>query len=1339
MNFNATKNQLNTKNGTKDKRMTDSNLSLLFTKRLLKLSLLSVLGLGLGVVAGCSDVGEQDDPKPRAVATILGASSATTDVTVRSGADVVVTGKDSDGRDDPILDFDIQATSVVGDANVTIEVINSLLIERTLNTKVFRAPSVTEETVVIFEVKVTDSKGVSAIDSTSVIILPVGDSNTFLTRAAVTNSNAGKYELVVALDLDPGEETASSFGVQIETIAEWTPRAPHDDCNFGTNSDRCQLLVNTEVITGDWQTGLTAAEVDAADATTAAFNPHYLIDMPTINFDVININFETVDRVKRLELENISSAKVFHRYTFQDPDNNARLLVLDQNGNDTGLLVHRYKEVLNAPSGLVDVDSIRALNFAESVLSAQAYYRVLDPQGDAETLDEWLQLRGFVKGVGQEPNFAHGLYLNNYDLGFGRDMFMRTDECGNVYTYVENYPSLELGIKKQDNFATVVMEYSPLLPGTPGSCTNDEKFVKFFAYVPDDTSGEEIRMPTMNFDGRGEKSVPGVCTACHGGGPEAMVSFVADHVEANGPDLTVLLSAIDALTSEQKLALVDLNATFMPFDLDSFLFTSSIEIGLTDPFYDRQEISAAQVSAFSREAQLSDFLIFNKSALRTYLHKQQGLIDVDPEVRAELRARWDGPISLINNWYGTSITSLDDIDELDGSAFNGAAIPDGWLGNAELYHDVYAQYCRACHIQMVNTELSFNTLDEFLDTATPDSTRLEDIAFKRGAMPLARLTMDRFWVDFNGGDSAASLLQTAISSSRVPGAIEADFDIDNTAPDALDLVVQLDSMVLGQVDSYVWSSVNDCASDAFLNGSNTSAANFITDISPCSYDVTLDVANAFGADSITKTIVVDRTPSVIALIVAATDDYDPNDGLLTVDIDSLITGTARADSQAEPLDIVINDTDEGLAINSNTALDSNGDVAYSVSVFDGVTDTFTYKLSDINASVSALIGTVSVSISPIKPVFSTPSSLSSIEVGLVWGLSDVRLVVDNYVLYRDDIVIDNNVTLTSYFDNTLSEGNTYRYQVAAVLDGEESAKSDTLVIVTAAVPSISSVTPLSSSSLQINWSIAGDAPDTYTIYKNGSNTALKSVDGSLSSTNDSGLVANTEYSYEVVANFSGSDSDKSTSSSSFTLPAAPISLTPSNITTSSLRLTWSANGNAFGTTYVVCDSADCSRSTTSTSINITSISSNTSKSYMVYAEWRGDVSGLSNSSASNGPLSTSTLVSYVSDIYADMLVNTRGGNAARIPHCMGCHAGVPPSGGFSLDGGSSLAIYNELKGVNDGDSRVNTVASDYIVDCVNDGCNNGSGGMAARSSTYTFSTGEITILEKWISQGALNN
>jgi len=155
-------------------------------------------------------------------------------------------------------------------------------------------------------------------------------------------------------------------------------------------------------------------------------------------------------------------------------------------------------------------------------------------------------------------------------------------------------------------------------------------------------------------------------------------------------------------------------------------------------------------------------------------------------------------------------------------------------------------------------------------------------------------------------------------------------------------------------------------------------------------------------------------------------------------------------------------------------------------------------------------------------------------------------------------------------------------------------------------------------------------------------------------------------------------------------------------------------------------------------MNINVGSSNTAKQYSVYADWRGDNLG-SNNSAIAGPLLTSTLVSYASDIYADMFVNARGGNAARIPHCTGCHVGGAPSGGFSLDGGTSLAIYNELKGVNDGDSRISDVAPDYIVDCVNDGCNNGGGGMSARSSTYTFNASEITILDKWITQGALNN
>ena len=47
-----------------------------------------------------------------------------------------------------------------------------------------------------------------------------------------------------------------------------------------------------------------------------------------------------------------------------------------------------------------------------------------------------------------DPNEASALYLNNYDLGFGRDMHMRWDDDGNVYAYVENYPTVESGLKK---------------------------------------------------------------------------------------------------------------------------------------------------------------------------------------------------------------------------------------------------------------------------------------------------------------------------------------------------------------------------------------------------------------------------------------------------------------------------------------------------------------------------------------------------------------------------------------------------------------------------------------------------------------------------------------------------------------------------------------------------------------------------------------------------------------------------------------------------------------------------------------------------------------------------
>jgi len=588
--------------------------------------------------------------------------------------------------------------------------------------------------------------------------------------------------------------------------------------------------------------------------------------------------------------------------------------------------------------------------------------------------------------------------------------------------------------------------------------------------------------------------------------------------------------------------------------------------------------------------------------------------------------------------------------------------------------------------------------------------------------------MDRFWVDFDGGQSAASVLQDAIelSADSVPGEVEAEFDINNATPDSIGFEVRLDSSVLGEVDDYEWTFSSDCGSTAFLNGSNTSEANFTTDVSPCSYDVTLNISNAYGADSITKSVVVDRVPVVNGSNpTASIDAYDPNNGELVIDVDALISGAARADSQSEMLTIIINDEGQGLTQNENIALNNDGDVVYTVPVFDGVDDTFDYKLSDANGSVSESDGTVVVSIAPITVGLNAPSSLSSTTVDLSWSMSDDDLIVDHYVLYRDGSVIEDDILITTYTDSTLSEGNTYSYEVAAVLDSVESGKSDPLAVITAAVPSISNVSPQSSSSVEISWSIAGDDPENYSIYRDGSGTPLKTVDGAVTSTNDTGLDSNVEYAYEVVANFSGSDSDKSDSMSTYTLPAQPTSLSVSNITTSSLRLTWGANGNASGTRYYVCDGVNCSASTTNTFRNMTGIDSNTDKQYSVYADWLGNADSTTNKSANSSTVLTTTFVDYVSDIYTAMFNTVISGQSeSRIQRCDGCHG---TSGGFTITGGSA-ALYSELTG---SDSRVDSAGPDYIVNCVTGGCNT----MSAVSG-YAFSASEIATLEDWVSQGA---
>jgi hypothetical protein len=177
---------------------------------------------------------------------------------------------------------------------------------------------------------------------------------------------------------------------------------------------------------------------------------------------------------------------------------------------------------------------------------ATNYYLMVDPEGrrtflnpsqpditQTHTLSDWWQVAGFnADGSGG----ARAAYLNNNDLGFGRDMHCieGIDDFGGVTVscYVTNYGKPDQNIKNADlafkawnadgtpnnairaqSAATVCMEYSPIDQDPSGI-----PVVKFFVYgAPGDGSGHLLL--SANLDGRvnGEKFVPNLCLNCHGG------------------------------------------------------------------------------------------------------------------------------------------------------------------------------------------------------------------------------------------------------------------------------------------------------------------------------------------------------------------------------------------------------------------------------------------------------------------------------------------------------------------------------------------------------------------------------------------------------------------------------------------------------------------------------------------------------------------------------------------------------------------------------------------------------------------------------------------------------
>ncbi|WP_162901397.1 carboxypeptidase-like regulatory domain-containing protein [Breoghania sp. L-A4] len=302
------------------------------------------------------------------------------------------------------------------------------------------------------------------------------------------------------------------------------------------------------------------------------------------------------------------------------------------------------------------------------------YYIALDPGGLKDTLGEWWQVNGFgADGLGAgNPSYVNQAYLNNNDLGFGRDMHC-LQSGADVACYVTNYglpdqnPNNADAAENKDpaqRGATVAMEYDASAPAA--------ERVQFYVF-----GGGVAGSPRINFadlDGLGPKPVPFLCAVCHGGDSQLNASNTVNH------------------------------ARFREFDLPSFRYS-----GDRGWDFGQATLNAGELANFANLNELVRNSVDNNTPIA----------------------------DLIDAWYPLGFAG--------GPAPVQPAVPAGWVGHENDYHEVYGQSCRTCHVARDGGfALVFDDFNDFSFTSYAVCGSGNP---KLRFMPNAYVTYKNFWVD----------------------------------------------------------------------------------------------------------------------------------------------------------------------------------------------------------------------------------------------------------------------------------------------------------------------------------------------------------------------------------------------------------------------------------------------------------------------------------------------------------------------------------------------------------------------------------------------------------------
>lgn len=358
----------------------------------------------------------------------------------------------------------------------------------------------------------------------------------------------------------------------------------------------------------------------------------------------------------------------------------------------------------------------------DSQAYAQAYLRANDDAAlPRSTYAQWRAANHFdapdsAALRGEQVQVVFGDFR---DLGYGRRMTARYNHDranparDTIAFVVENYlvnpatqgygatVNLDAAVT-QDLQWRVSINAIEFSPGPAGGV----KYVKFYSFDP----ATGARVLAQDIDGRGKKSLPGVCTSCHGG-------------RADGLTQDAQLPLLQGGTTTPLLPNGDVRSRLQPFEVDALAFA-------TQPGFTRAD-QEAQLKTLNTWV-LCTYPYVGPAIARPAEDQCRQLGDTDREWAA-------GAAEVIKQAYGG-----DGLPATRYTPLAPPAVPAGWAGQPDLYTRVVAPACLACHrlLGTANTpEITFGSsagFDSYL-------ARTRELVFSQGAMPLSRLIYQRFW------------------------------------------------------------------------------------------------------------------------------------------------------------------------------------------------------------------------------------------------------------------------------------------------------------------------------------------------------------------------------------------------------------------------------------------------------------------------------------------------------------------------------------------------------------------------------------------------------------------